>query len=79
MTRLSMMIRRIAQAVPTVFGIIVVTFLMTRALPGDPAAFFAGPAATEASIAEIRAQLGLDQPLWIQFSRYVQALSTGDG
>ncbi|MEN9776133.1 MAG: hypothetical protein RL322_3203 [Pseudomonadota bacterium] len=78
MTRLSMMIRRIAQAVPTVFGIIVVTFLMTRALPGDPAAFFAGPAATEASIAEIRAQLGLDQPLWIQFSRYVQALSTGD-
>jgi len=58
---------RVAQAIPTILGIIVVTFLMTRALPGDPAAFFAGPAATEASIAQIRAQLGLDQPLWVQF------------
>jgi peptide/nickel transport system permease protein len=69
---------RVAQAVPTILGIIVVTFLMTRALPGDPAAFFAGPAATEASIAQIRAQLGLDQPLWVQFTRYVQALAVGD-
>jgi peptide/nickel transport system permease protein len=71
-------IGRVLQAVPTIIGIIVVTFLMTRALPGDPAAFFAGPAATEASIAQIRAQLGLDQPLWVQFLRYVQALVQGD-
>jgi len=69
---------RVAQAIPTILGIIVVTFLMTRALPGDPAAFFAGPAATEASIAQIRAQLGLDQPLWVQFVRYVQSLVVGD-
>jgi len=78
MERLSAILARLGQAAPTVFGIVVVTFLMTRALPGDPAAFFAGPAATEASIAEIRAQLGLDQPLWIQFSRYVQSLVSGD-
>ena len=44
---------RFLQAVPTLFGIIVVTFLLTRALPGDPAAYFAGAAATPASIALI--------------------------
>jgi peptide/nickel transport system permease protein len=51
---------------------------MTRALPGDPAAFFAGPAATPDSIAEVRASLGLDKPLPTQFAIYIQDLLRGD-
>ena len=78
MSRLLFILSRLGQAVPTVFGILVVTFLMTRALPGDPAAFFAGPAATPESIAEIRAKLGLDKPLLAQFGQYLSDLSQGN-
>ena len=78
MARLLVILGRFSQAVPTVFGILVVTFLMTRALPGDPAAFFAGPAATPESIAEIRAKLGLDKPLPVQFGKYVSDLAQGN-
>jgi peptide/nickel transport system permease protein len=56
----------------------VVTFLLTRVLPGDTAAYFAGPAATPAAIAEIRAKLGLDQPLPVQFLRYIGDLVHGN-
>ena len=47
-------LKRLATVVPTLIGVIVVTFLLTRVLPGDPAVYFAGPAATPQSIAEIR-------------------------
>lgn len=70
--------RRILEAVPTLVGIILVTFALTRSLPGDPAVFFAGPAADETSIAEVRAAMGLDQPLPVQFVHYVTALAQGD-
>lgn len=70
--------RRLLQAVPSVFGIIIVTFVLTRALPGDPAAYFAGPTASEASMAEIRAQLGLDKSLPEQFLIYLGDLAVGD-
>lgn len=70
--------RRMATALPAVVGVIIVTFLLTRVLPGDTAAYFAGPAATPQAIAEIRARLGLDQPLPAQFVRYVGDLARGD-
>jgi len=69
---------RLLQAIPSVFGIIIVTFLLTRALPGDPAAYFAGPAADEQSIEETRRALGLDRSLPEQFLRYLADLATGD-
>jgi ABC-type dipeptide/oligopeptide/nickel transport system permease component len=71
-------LKRLATAVPSVIGVIVITFLLTRALPGDPAAFFAGPAATAEAVEEVRRQLGLDQPLPVQFVHYVGALFRGD-
>ncbi|OYX00124.1 MAG: peptide ABC transporter permease [Rhizobiales bacterium 32-66-8] len=52
--------------------------MLTRVLPGDAAAYFAGPAATPQAIAEIRTKLGLDKPLPVQFVDYVTALSKGD-
>ena len=69
---------RLVQAIPSVFGIIVVTFLLTRALPGDPAVYFAGPAADENSIEEIRRSLGLDKSLPEQFLISIGDLATGD-
>lgn len=70
--------RRLATVIPTLIGVIVVTFLLTRVLPGDPAVYFAGPAATPQSIAEIRKGLGLDRPLPEQFVRYVGDLAKGN-
>ncbi len=78
MERLLVVFKRLLQAVPTVFGIVLITFLLTRALPGDPAVYFAGPAATPESIAEIRSQLGLDQPLPVQFVQYLGELARGE-
>jgi peptide/nickel transport system permease protein len=76
--RAKMILGRVAQALPVVAGVVVISFLLTRALPGDPAAYFAGPAASEASIAEVRAALGLDKPLIQQFFIYVGDLLRGD-
>lgn len=70
--------RRLLTALPSVVGVIIVTFLLTRVLPGDPAAYFAGPAATPAAIAEVRKQLGLDRSLPEQFVSYVGNLVRGD-
>ncbi|UOM33127.1 ABC transporter permease [Acuticoccus sp. I52.16.1] len=78
MERLRPILVRVAQAIPVVIGVVVISFVLTRALPGDPAVYFAGAAADEASIAEVRAELGLDQPLPVQFLYYVQDLATGD-
>jgi dipeptide transport system permease protein len=75
---LMMILKRMMMAVPSLIGVVIVTFLLTRALPGDPAAYFAGPAATTEAIQQIRVKLGLDKPLYIQFIRYVDDLAHGD-
>jgi len=75
---LTLILKRLLIAVPTLIGVVIVTFLLTRALPGDPAAYFAGPAATKEAIEQIRVKLGLDQPLVVQFARYVKDLARGD-
>jgi peptide/nickel transport system permease protein len=71
-------LRRLATALPSVGGVIVVTFLLTRALPGDPAIYFAGPAATQQAIAEIRHSMGFDRSLPVQFFDYLHHLAQGD-
>jgi peptide/nickel transport system permease protein len=77
-SKLQLVLSRLVQALPSVLGIIIVTFLMTRALPGDPAVYFAGPAATEQSIEQIRKSLGLDQGLAQQFWIYLADLARGE-
>jgi peptide/nickel transport system permease protein len=71
-------LKRLATVIPTLIGVIIVTFLLTRVLPGDPAVYFAGPAATPESIAEIRKSLGLDRSLPDQFLHYVNDLAHGN-
>jgi ABC-type dipeptide/oligopeptide/nickel transport system permease component len=70
--------KRLLGTVPSLMGVIVLTFFISHALPGDPAAFFAGPAANAASIASIRSTLGLDRPLPEQFLYYVNDLVHGN-
>ena len=69
---------RFLTTIPALIGVVVVSFLLTRVLPGDTAAYFAGPAATPQAIEEVRRQLRLDRPLPEQFGRYVRDLSRGD-
>jgi len=70
--------KRLLGTVPSLLGVVVLTFLLSHALPGDPAAYFAGPAANAASIADVRHKLGLDRPLPEQFFHYVGDLVHGD-
>ena len=79
-------VKRLIAAIPSIIGVVIVTFVLTRALPGDPAAYFAGPAATVEAIEQVRTKMGLNAPLLTQFYRYVvdlvhgnwgQSLSTG--
>lgn len=76
MTR--MILRRLIGAIPNIIGVIIVTFLLTRALPGDPAAYFAGPSATTEAIEQVRKQLGLDKGMATQFGLYLKDLAKGD-
>jgi len=70
--------KRLLAAAPNLVGVVIITFVLTRAIPGDPAAYFAGAAATTEAVEQVRAQLGLDRPLVEQFFRYVGALLRGD-
>ncbi len=73
-----LLFKRMLLVIPNLIGVIIVTFLLTRALPGDPAAYFAGPAATKEAIEQVRKQLGLDKPLVLQFGDYVGDLAKGN-
>jgi peptide/nickel transport system permease protein len=67
---LRFILRRCALAVPSLFGLLVLTFLMIRLVPSDPAVIMAGDAATPQQIQQIRHQYGLDRPVWEQFLIY---------
>ncbi len=60
------------------FGVCVITFTISHLIPGDPARLLAGDRASEEIVQHIRQQLGLDQPLYVQFGRYVLDLLHGD-
>jgi len=64
-------IRRVLLLVPVLLGISIVTFAMLRLIPGDPAQIMLGEHATPDAIARIRARMGLDQPLPVQYVRYL--------
>ena len=64
-------IRRIGQAIVTVIGISILTFLLTH-ISGDPVALLAPQNATEADLDEIRQQHGLDKPIYVQYWKYIK-------
>ena len=67
--------KRLLSTIPSLVGVIVLTFLLSHELPGDTAAYFAGPAANEASIAHVRTKFGLDRPLPVQIIHHVGDLA----
>ncbi len=69
---------RVAQAVVVMFGITTAMFLLLRAVPGDPAAVIAGPDATPATLAAIRAQYHLNQPLIEQYGHWIASVLSGN-
>jgi len=71
-------LRRLLLAVPTLFGVLVVAFLLLYVAPGDPVTAMIGERADSATIARLRAELRLDDPLHVQFGHYVASVAKGD-
>jgi len=71
-------LRRIALVFPVLVGVSIVTFLMSHLVPGDPVTVMLGTSATAANKAQLREQLGLNDPLYVQYARYVSHASHGD-
>lgn len=69
---------RVLALAVTLLGLLLFTFLLTHLAPIDPALQIAGDRASEATYLQVRQQLGLDQPLWVQFWHYLAALAHGD-
>jgi peptide/nickel transport system permease protein len=69
---------RVLLAIPSLFGLLLMTFVLIRVVPADPASALAGDQATPAQIAEIKRQYGLDRPLYEQFIVYVQQVARLD-
>src|SRR2546430_10537438 len=70
--------RRLALTLPTLFGVLVVTFLLLNVIPGDPVLEMVGERADSATIARLRAELRLDDPLPVQFGHYLWSAVRGD-
>ncbi len=70
--------KRLLAVIPILFGVSIVIFLFLQMVPGDVAATLLGPRATAESIAAIRAELGLDRPLHIQYFSWLAAILEGD-
>lgn len=71
-------LRRLLLSIPTLFGVLVVTFLLLYVAPGDPVESMIGERADSATIVRLRAQLHLDDPLPVRFGHYVANVVTGN-
>jgi peptide/nickel transport system permease protein len=78
MHRYRFVLFRPLQFLPVLFGISVITFILVRLIPGDPARVLLGARSTPAAIANIRAQYGLDEPMWLQYFYFLQNLANGE-
>ncbi len=65
------------QLLPVIFGIVLIVFLFVRLIPGDPASIMLGAYATPETLAALRADLGLDRPIWAQFAIFLGDLAQG--
>ena len=70
--------RRLLLMCITVIGMVTVVFFLLRAIPGDPASYMLGDYATEELVAALKAELGLDRPVWEQYFSFVRRALTGD-
>jgi peptide/nickel transport system permease protein len=71
-------LRRVLLTIPILLGLSILVFAFVRALPGGPAIALLGERSTEAAEAQIEEELGLDQPLYVQYGRYMRNVVSGD-
>ena len=71
-------IKRIIQIIPTVIGVTLILFILMNIIPGDPARLILKKGATEQSLENLRAKMGIDKPVYIQYWRYIRQLAKGD-
>ncbi|KIL72262.1 ABC transporter permease [Pseudobacillus badius] len=71
-------IRRLSMLIPVLLGMTLIVFSLIHAIPGSPAQILLGQQASPAAVAALTKEMGLDQPLYIQFVDYIKNLLTGD-
>ena len=75
---LKYIIRRVFYSLPVLFGVLIVTFALARAIPGDPCTAILGEKATREVCERFRHEKGLDKPIPVQFGIYMKDLARGD-
>ena len=78
MHRLEFLLRRVVASLFVLVGVSIITFMLARVVPSNPAAVYIGPKARPADIERVTKQLGLDQPLPVQYLRYMGEVLRGD-
>lgn len=78
MHRYRFVLIRPLQLLPVLFGISLITFVLVRLIPGDPARMLLGTRATPSALARIRAQYGLDEPIWVQYLYFIKNIGAGE-
>jgi peptide/nickel transport system permease protein len=71
-------IRRLVLSIPVLFGIVLLVFVLARVIPGNPCVDALGERATPTQVAQCQTRLGLDQPMYSQFVKYLGQVATGD-
>jgi peptide/nickel transport system permease protein len=76
--RFAFVAKRLLLTVPLLLGIVLLVFLILAITPGDPVRQIVGLRASEERLDEVREELGLDDPVWVQYGRYVKSVASGD-
>lgn len=78
MGRYGFVLKRLAVSVPLLMGVVFLVFLLLKVTPGDPARVVAGLRASDEDVAEVRQELGLDDPVLVQYGKYLGGVVQGD-
>src|SRR5579862_2278294 len=70
--------RRLASTIVVMLLVTLISFVLLRLAPGDPARFVLGPLASQRAVIRLRAEMGLDQPVYVQYVKYLQSLLSGN-
>lgn len=72
------LVRRILEGIPVLFGLSVLIFALTRVIPGDPVRLALGPTATDQQVTNLREEMGLDEPIVVQYIEWLTGVVRGD-
>lgn len=78
MSKTEFAVRRILQGIPTLFGLSIIIFVITRIIPGDPVRAALGPDASTEQVEQMRREMGLDEPIYVQYINWLTGVFQGD-